>query len=129
MKNKLREFWNNITWDAKTVGLAAGLISQLALLMILLVYKIDFLETIMVIIWLSGIAVLCITQGRYIFRGVLGWCKKLFFFGWLVVPFPMDIFTGLACSGLAIGLGNFMIFFLPGVLSVSSYMKAKKEGR
>lgn len=129
MKETMKNFWNNIIWDAKTIGLAAGLISQLAFVLMAVFTKIDFLAFLMMGFWLIGIVVAGVLLGKYIFRGVFGWCKKLFVAGWLIVPFPMDIFTGIACSGLAIGLGCFAIFFLPGVLAVSAYTQAKKEGK
>lgn len=56
-----------------------------------------------------------------------GMAKKLFFLGWVSVPFPIDIFTGLFTSVFAFALLPMAIIFLPLLLVFLNYRDIKKE--
>ena len=129
MKNTMKEFWSNITWDRKTIGLMSGLISQLAFVLMTVLVKIDVLAFLMMGLWLAGLLVCYVTLGKYVFPGVFGVAKKLFVAGWLFVPFPIDIVTGLVCSTLAISVSFVVTLYLPGILALSDFFRARNAER
>lgn len=52
---------------------------------------------------------------------------KVGFFGWLVVPFPYDILTGLMCTCIGIMLIPTLLLFIPLVLVGLNYIQIKKD--
>ncbi len=63
----------------------------------------------------------------FAFKTAWGAAKKLFFFGWLVVPFPIDIFSGLFTSMLAFIFLPAVILCLPLLLVFLNYRRVQKE--
>ena len=53
--------------------------------------------------------------------------KKLFFIGWICVPFPMDIFTGLFTSLLGFTFLPMGIIMMPLLMVFLNYRDTKKE--
>ena len=60
-------------------------------------------------------------------RTTWGISKKIATFGWLVTPFPVDIFTGLFCMVLAIGYGILGFILLPIISALHKYFAVRKE--
>lgn len=54
---------------------------------------------------------------------VLGIAKKIAFFGWIILPFPLDIITGIATFVLAL----FLFAAFPIVFAVIGWIRIRKE--
>jgi len=61
------------------------------------------------------------------FKRALGLAKKLFFIGWLCVPFPLDIFSGLFTSVLGFAFLPMSIIMMPLLMVFLNYRDTKKE--
>ena len=53
--------------------------------------------------------------------------KTIGLFGWIVVPFPVDIFTGLISMMCALILAPFVLLAVPLIPVVSNYVQIKKD--
>ena len=53
--------------------------------------------------------------------------KKIGFWGWLVIPFPLDIFTGLVSMGVALIYGIFGTLLLPLLFVFLNHRRLTKE--
>ncbi len=86
-------------------------------------------DNFLFILWIGCMVVAYVLGGGILaaLKRCWGLTKKLFFIGWLCVPFPMDIFSGLFLSVLGIGLFPIALIFAPILLIFLNYRDAKKE--
>ena len=89
---------------------------------ILLDLLLDNTNVFFIIMIASSITAYMLTGGL---KMVLGIAKKIAFFGWIILPFPMDIITGIATFFLALLL--FAAF--PIVFAVIGFLRINKETR
>lgn len=76
-----------------------------------------------------------VSTAAYIVGGGLGsafkstWrvAKKIGWFGWLCVPFPMDIFTGIMFTLMAFCIPPLFFLFLPLALVYGNYKQVKMD--
>lgn len=77
--------------------------------------------------WIMGIASIVGALVSYVLGGgfmiACRYAKKIAVWGWVVVPFPVDIITGIITFILAIAV----FFFLPVIFVGMSYTQIKKE--
>lgn len=125
----MKEYLKNIKWDKKTIGVLSGLISQLAMILGLTVFVRGILADIMGMSTLIFMVIGYVCLGKYALKGIFSVCKKMFVFGWIVTPFPIDIFTGIMCTGAAFAVGLGTMFFFPSILTIWGYFQAKKDGQ
>lgn len=111
------------------IGLIIAAVAELIWVLIMLnVFK----GTLMDIIGIIG---LIITAAAYIIGGGLmtafkaTWrvSKAIGTFGWLCAPFPVDIFTGIILTIMAIILIPIMFIFIPLILVFLNFIQIKKN--
>lgn len=111
------------------IGLIVAIVAQVAWVLAFIFYSHTSVSDIL------GYLALITTAGAYIIGGGLifafktawGIAKKMFFFGWLVVPFPMDILTGLISSLVGIFAFLIIFLFLPLLLVFLNYKRVQNE--
>ncbi|MCR4902623.1 MAG: hypothetical protein K6A23_07185 [Butyrivibrio sp.] len=79
------------------------------------------LSTILMLVSLIGSLVSYIIGGG--FMNALSWGVKIGKIGWIIMPFPVDIVTGLTASLFAI----LVFLFLPVIFVLLSYFQTKKD--
>lgn len=109
------------------IGLLAGLGAQVGILIITLVPFIKnsaFEDVIGIVSLVAALIGYVLTKGKavsFIFKLATSIGK----FGWLILPFPADIFTGLFCTVSAILFGLLGLLYLPGVFILIAYIKCR----
>ncbi len=105
------------------IGLLIAVISTCCLIAS---FVVDSPETVELAGILAGIAVLVGLVAYIVGGGIIIALKaayKIGMFGWLVVPFPIDIITGICTFIIAI----LVFLFLPIIFVSMRYMEIKKE--
>ncbi|MGN0316988.1 MAG: hypothetical protein ACI4E1_03525 [Lachnospira sp.] len=107
----------------KKVGLISGLVSQGVLILCFAVgnFLPDIIYNILELLFIVGAIVGYVLIGGVAFKAMFKICKKVFIAGWILLPFPADIFTGLFTSMMAFSFGILAIFFCPGIIVVVGY--------
>lgn len=118
MKN-LREKEKMTRNQMKLIGLVASVIATVA---IWAGFSMDgILADVLGVIWLIGLEAGYVLAGGI--KGAVGFAWKLAKFGWLIVPFPMDIMTGVFSFVVA-----FLIFLLcPAFFVLLSIIKPEEK--
>ena len=119
----------------KKAGLIAGLVSQGALILSYIPIMMgvggsvpDIITGIEELLIIGGSLVGYVLVGGTAFKALARICKKFFIAGWILLPFPADIITGLFTSMMAFVFGILVIFFCPGIIVAAGYIDyVKKE--
>ncbi len=112
-------------------GLIAAAVAQAILLLIFIlesneIYALD--DFLFIIYLISTVAAYVIGGGiGAALKRAWGITKKLFVIGWLCVPFPMDIFSGLFTSIFGFAFLPMGIIMMPLLMVFLNYRDAKKE--
>ena len=100
----------------KLIGLIASLIATVA---IWTGFSIGgTIGDVLAVIWMIGLVVGYVLGGGL--KGAIGFALKLGKFGWLIIPFPFDIMTGM----LSIGLAFLLFLFCPAIFVFLSFIKS-----
>lgn len=112
------------------IGLMIAAVAQLAWTLLFMIHHIPTpLDYIICFIALGG------TVAAYIVGGGLGaalkvtWriSKGIGWFGWCCVPFPADIFTGIALSLMSVMMIPALFIFIPLALVFCNFIQVKKD--
>ena len=110
-KLKKKEKKENGQKMLKLIGLIAAFVSTAAIWIAMSADVNDILGEILCMIWLIGLVLGYVLGGGV--KGAIGIAWKLAKFGWIIVPFPYDLMTGVMTLALA-----FLVFMLCPVLFV-----------
>lgn len=112
------------------IGLIIAAVAQVAWVLIFAISHMPkVLDDILVFIALVGTVAAYIIGGGLLaaFKGTLKIAKVIGIFGWLCVPFPADIITGLFCSAMAIAMIPLSFIFIPLLLVLYHYIQINKD--
>ena len=132
-EDRIRDAWekNEKKLARIKIGMIIAAAAQAILLLAFVVdsFRINALTDFLVISYLAATVAAYIVGGGVLAAAKRAWgiTKKLFFIGWLCVPFPMDIFTGLLLSTFGIGFLPSELFLLPLLNVYLNYRDTKKE--
>ena len=103
----------------KLIGLIASLIATITIWTGFAIEGI--IGDILAVIWMIGLVVGYVLAGG--FKRAMGVAIKLCKFGWLLLPFPFDIFTGL----VTLVFSFFVFIFCPVIFVFLNFVKAEGE--
>lgn len=102
----------------KLIGLIASVVATAALWIGFSVG--GAIGDILCVVWGIGLVAGYILGGGI--KGAIGFAWKLAKFGWVIIPFPMDIMSGAISLGLAI----LLFLFCPAIFVFLSFIKSEE---